>query len=262
MSPSLATQQQALLQALLDWPAQDAIEKLAIHAVDIRGRGLKAYQANAHALAQRALRAAYPVVAQMLGEESFSDLARALWHAQPPHLGDIARWGGGLAAFMEQAPQLQDHPYLGDVARCEWALHRAQFAADATPEPTTLALLAQQDPARLGIEFAPGTQSLSSPWPVAALLGAHLQQQPSLEQAAQLLRGAVGQSVVVWRQGMHSRWREALPGEPGLLQALQQGRSVLAAMDSAAPGLDFARWLPLAVQSGLLVRVTEEGLTE
>ena len=78
---TLATQQQALLEALLAWPADDAMQKIAAHAIDPRARGLKAYQANGHALAERALQAAYPVVAQLLGDESFADLARALWHA-------------------------------------------------------------------------------------------------------------------------------------------------------------------------------------
>ncbi|MDT8990407.1 putative DNA-binding domain-containing protein [Curvibacter sp. APW13] len=258
---NLARQQAALLQALLDWPAQDAMENLAVYAVDMRGRGLKAYQANAHALAQRALRAAYPVIAHMLGEDSFADLARALWHADPPRRGDVALWGQGLARFVLDDPQLAEHPYLADVARCEWVLHRAAFAADAQPQSATLELLTSQDPATLGMELVPGTACVCSAWPVASLLGAHLQGEPTLPHVAQLLHAGVAQDVVVWRQGLHSRWREALPGESVLLQALLDGRNVLAAAEAAAPTLDFSRWLPLAVETGMLLRVTTEGST-
>ena len=98
---TLAVQQQALLDALLAWPAEDAIQKIATCVIDSRARGLKAYQSNGHALAERALRAAYPVVTQLLGDESFADLARALWHAQPPVRGDIACWGESLAVWTQ-----------------------------------------------------------------------------------------------------------------------------------------------------------------
>jgi hypothetical protein len=94
----------------LAWPAEDAIKNIANYVEDTGARGLKSYQANGHALAQRALQAAYPVVAQLLGEESFADLARALWHAQPPIRGDIAHWGGGLAVFLEASAQLRKSP--------------------------------------------------------------------------------------------------------------------------------------------------------
>ena len=63
---NLAEQQQVLLHALLTWPADDATKTVAAYAIDPRARGLKAYQANGHLLAERALQAAYPVLAHFL----------------------------------------------------------------------------------------------------------------------------------------------------------------------------------------------------
>jgi hypothetical protein len=251
---ALAQQQEALLQALFDWPAQDAINNLAIYAMDTGARGLKAYQANGHALAKRALEAAYPVLLQMVGHESFADLARALWHAHPPHAGDAARWGDALADFIERDPQLLQHPYLADVARCEWLLHRAAFAGDASADHSTLGLLTTSDPAALGLALAPGAAWLESHWPLAGLIGSHTAGTPSLVEVAEMLRTAVRQNVVVWRNGLKPDVREALPGEIALLSSLAQGRSLLAALETAE-SLDFAQWLPLAAQSGLVLRV-------
>ena len=62
------------------------------------GRGLQAYRANAGALAERALAAAFPTLQQLLGDESFAALARHFWLASPPAHGDIATWGEGLSA--------------------------------------------------------------------------------------------------------------------------------------------------------------------
>ena len=250
----LARQQQALLDALLAWPADVAINNIAACAIDPRARGLKAYQANGHMLAQRALPAVYPVVTQLLGEESFSGLARALWHAQPPVRGDIACWGDGLAAFLQTSEQLQDEPYLPDVARAEWALHQCAGAADRAADLSTLALLTTENPASLGILLAPGCAFVRSAWPIASILGAHLEGQPSLQEAGAQLRACVAQDVVVWRAGLKPRFRLALDGEVQALMALLREESLERAL-LMAPQLDFALWLPIAVQSGLLMSV-------
>ena len=80
-------------------------------------RGLEVYKANGHALAERALVAAYPVLAQMLGDESFSALARALWHATPPQCGDMAQWGDTLAEFVAASVQLLTEEVLLQMVR-------------------------------------------------------------------------------------------------------------------------------------------------
>lgn len=252
---ALAAQQQALLAALLAHPAQDAIKTIATHAKEPWARGLKAYQANGHALTERALQAAYPVLTQLLGEDSLADLARAFWHAQPPVRGDLARWGGELAGFIQASEQLAAEPYLPDVARLEWALHHSASAADQTGDPASFSLLMQHDPAQLQLRLAPGCAVLPSAWPVVSIVNAHLDATPSLEAAGQRLRAGVTETALVWRAGFQPRVREAVAGEADWLTALLAGRSLSAALD-AAPALDFNAWLPLAVQSQLLLGVS------
>ena len=254
---TLAAQQQALLDALLAWPAGDATKKIADYAMDTRARGLKVYQANGHALAERALLAVYPVVAQLLGDESFADLARALWHARPPVRGDIACWGDTLAAFIQTSAQLQDEPYLPDVARAEWALHQCLGAPDLLADLATLALLTTHDPSQLHLVLAPGCAVLRSAWPIASILNAHLQASPSLQEAGAHLRAGVAQDAVVWRAGLRPRVRLVLAGEADSLEVLLGGGSLTQALEAqdGATALDFGQWLPMAVQSGLVLAV-------
>jgi hypothetical protein len=136
-------------------------------------RGLQAYQANAGALAERALAAAYPTVMQLLGDESFAGMARAYWHHHAPVLGDVARWGAELPTFIQAAEQLAEEPYLADVARLDWAVHMAQSAADGPAAPQDLALLASADPATLWLHLQPGTALVVSAHPVVAIWQAH-----------------------------------------------------------------------------------------
>lgn len=78
-APSLAQQQHALLRALRGRPGATAADAAATPLLDLldarhpqTARGLAAYRANGHALAERALSAAYPVVAALIGRDNFA----------------------------------------------------------------------------------------------------------------------------------------------------------------------------------------------
>jgi hypothetical protein len=249
---TLAQQQQAMLAALFEWPPQHAMQNIASYAIDSRHRGLKAYQTNGHMLAERALQAAYPVVFALVGAQGFADLARALWHAHPPLRGDLAQWGDTLPAFLRNSAQLEDEPYLADVACVEWLLHSAATAADAGADLASLALLTTHDPDRLQLVLAPGCAVFASQWPVASIVLAHLTDSPTLAEAGAQLRAGVAQQVVVWREGLQPRVREAMPGEADSLQAMLMKHSLAQSLD-AAPALDFSVWLPMAVRTGLVL---------
>ena len=260
----LAKQQQALLAVLFDWPLDNAIQNIATYTTKTRARGLKAYKSNGHALAQRALQAAYTVLAQLLGAESFEALARAYWHAEPPTRGDVAEWGAGLPAFVRGSAQLQQEPYLADVATLEWALHRAASAADAEVDATSFALLASHDPAELQLRLAPGCAVMASAWPVASIWAAHMDQSVSFDELRQRFQAGTPELAVVWRHAMRPQVRQIPVAEHTLLGALLSGLSFGEALDAVAtqeasddtsPPWDINTWLANAVQGGLLLGV-------
>ena len=254
MKASLAAQQQALLNALLAWPADDAMKEVAALARPPSARGLKAYQTNGHALAERAMRAAYPVLAQLLGEESLGALARAFWHAHPPVCGDVSRWGAGLADFVQSSEQLADEPYLADVARVEWALHQSASAADQSLDGASFALLTQQDASALRLCLAPGCALVPSRWPVVSIITAHLDANPALEEAGRRLRAGLAECAVVWRQGLRPQVAACSSAEAAFVRAVLAGSSLSYALERSG-GLALDQWLPAAVQSGLVVGV-------
>ena len=263
MSP-LLKQQQALLAALFLRPGE-AAAALARQTLDgllepRRGRGLMAYQAHGHALAERSLQAAYPVIAALIAHENFAPLARELWHRHPPTRGDLSHWGDALPGFLQHHEQLTDLPYLADVARVEWALHQAAGAPDVPADLASFARITHEDPQRLTLLLAPGTAVFNSRWPVASLVTAHRDRQPSLEAAGERLRLRVGESAVVWRHGL----RPCVAGCPGAdaawLGALMQGMCLPDALNAAAhrdDAFDLSAWLNNAVQQGLVVGVVD-----
>lgn len=257
----LAQEQSLLLQALFagNDPAQ-LLPRLQISGKRqaLADRGLQAYLANGGALAERALTAAYPVLAQLIGDESFAPLARHFWRQAPPQRGDVAQWGAALADFLDAAPQLSSEPFLGDVARIEWALHCAATAEDAIPDPYSFALLASGDPEQTTLSLSDGVVTLASACPVVSIVNAHLQGEPTLAQAAALLGAGAAEHALVWRQGFKPRVRLSSALEYALVLALQAGLSLETALttacgpDNAAGAFDFNDWLAQSVQTGLV----------
>lgn len=231
-------------------------------------RGMLVYQSNMLALAKSSLRSAYPVLTVILGDESMDALACAHWLHSPPQRGDVHHWGGELALYMqqpEQQVQLSDWPWLADVARCEWALHRLAFAPDGIAQPHTLQQLIDHEPQFLHLVLAPGWQVLHSTWPVQDIVNTHRQLPDDEQQRAACVQelwarvegassSVVPHPMLLWREGWQPRVRECLAGEAEFLSALEQGANLQTALDSS-PHFAFDQWLPLAVQSGLLHQI-------
>ena len=285
---ALAEQQQALLQALwtrhcpprlapnsasqTDAPetvanarAEAIAPPLALAAlVDAPWqRGLAAYRTNAGALAERALQAAYPVVAELIGSDSFALMARQFWQHHPPERGDLAEWGSALPGFLADDPQLANVPYLADVAQVEWALHRNASAPDAAPfEPASFALLGEHAPDQVTLRLPPGVTLQRSCWPVASLINAHLCGDPAMDTVAERVRARQGETALVWRRGLRPHLAACTDAEAALIDTLLAGQSLLAALEAAdtvdietdsPASFQFSPWLNAAVTQGLVL---------
>jgi hypothetical protein len=222
-------------------------------------RGLQAYRANAGALAERALAAAFPTLLQLLGEESFAALARAFWRRQPPSCGDIAEWGGALPAFIEADAQLADEPYLGDVARLEWAVHQAERAADGAAAPEGLALMAEQDPAELFLRLQPGTAVLGSAHPIVTIWQAHRSDAPDRFAAVrEAFAAGWGEAAWVGRRDWKVEVRRLDEAGARFTAALLAGRPLGAALALAGERFEFEPWLIDALQRQAIAAITQE----
>ena len=222
-------------------------------------RGLQTYQANAGALAERALAAAFPTLQELLGDDSFANLARAFWHHAPPERGDVGTWGCDLARFVATAPDLADEPYLTDVARLEWAVHQAQSAADSGLDANSLAVLTDHDPQRIWFRPKAGTQVLVSLHPVVGIWLAHRQPaETGIDRFAavrQAFAAKQAQTALIWRGAWAVQVVALDPADALLTQALCQGQSLGRALEQVTmdhPGFEFEVWLVTALQRGWL----------
>lgn len=132
------------------------------------------YRGNVFANARKALAAAYPIIEKLVGSEFFDGLAREYSRRSPSIAGDLNEYGQAFPEFLDTFPHVQDLPYLPDVARLEWAIHRAHYAADAVPlDLDRLAGLAPEDQGALRLRLHPACGLLTSQWPLARIWEVH-----------------------------------------------------------------------------------------
>ena len=228
-------------------------------------RGLAAYQANAGALAERALGAAFPTVAQLVGEASFAALARTFWHRAPPERGDVATWGAALADFIAGDAQLADEPYLADVARLDWAVHLAGSAADDDQAPSGLDALATHPPEQLRLRLRAGSALVASAHPVVAIWQAHRSGPGDDPERFAGVQAAFaegrGENALVVRAGWRVQVHALSAPDARFAAALLDAPPLALALKEAGAGFDFGSWLLGALRAGWIggaeVRVAE-----
>lgn len=169
----LATQQQ-FAAALLAPSVPQSASVLAEFKGAATARRFALYRGQLRATWANTLSQAYPVLRELVGEDFFAGLARDYGLAHPSNSGDLNCFGARFALFLDGFAAAAEYPYLPDMARLEWALHRAHFAPAA--QVAQAADWASLTPELLQASHAtlhPACCLLRSDWAVAALWQAH-----------------------------------------------------------------------------------------
>lgn len=138
----------------------------------LRGEGtlppsLAHYRGQLQAGWRAALADTYPVTERLVGPAFFAEAARRYAIARPSRSGDLHAYGEAFAAFLATYEHAAPLPWLADMARLEWALHAAQFAADAPPfDAAALAAVPTGRHGAIRLRLHPAVSLLRSTWPL------------------------------------------------------------------------------------------------
>lgn len=136
--------------------------------------GCSVYAGNVLGNWRGALAGAYPIVRKILGEGYFDGLARAYATTHSSRSGDLNEYGSDFPDFLDACADVADVPYLPDVARMEWLVHLAYYAADGEAfDPAKLAAIPPDRHAGLRLRLAPGAALFASRWPLDRLWIVH-----------------------------------------------------------------------------------------
>ncbi len=197
-----------LLSSIAPHAPLDAVARAGIYAGMYRNR-----------LAD-ALRADFPNLHRLLGDDGFLELSRAYAASHPSASSDIGQFGRHLADFLAQHPGPRGDE--ADLARLEWALAQAFTAKDAAPVGQEALGALGEAAAEARLHFVPAFQVVALQHDVLPLWDA-------LEAGAEELPAVDAQavSVAVWRTGYQVLHR-GLPAAEAEAVARAQGGASLA----------------------------------
>jgi len=180
----------------------------------------------------------FGALAEALGPDAFHDLVKTYLSMHPPTRASLRHAGSDLALHLSTEPFASIFarrcPFAADLARLEWAIAEAFFAADSPIlRPGDLARLSTADWSALRFETIPALALLRVDWPVERVRacfevgGAPTgSPAPPLERAPTIL--------CVWRRRERVRYRAIESAEALALDAAIAGEDFSTICDRAA----------------------------
>jgi hypothetical protein len=231
--------------AIVDAPPLPVQSRLAIYRNAYRVRLIEA------------LDEVYPMLHQLLGDETFESLGTLFVETHPSEHRSIRWYGRELAEFLGAMPPFADQPILSEVARLEWTLSEVFDAADAGVMDR--AALQAVDPEcwpTLRFGFHPSVRRLTLAWNTVAVWQAVSEEEDpsSPEHSPEPV------PWLLWRRNFKNYFRSLDAVEHAALDAAIAGRtfteiceSLSAHMPEAEVPLRAATLVATWVDSGLIV---------
>jgi len=200
-----------------------------------------------------ALKANFPAVCRIVGEEFFDAMARIYLASEPPVSPVLIDYGNGFPAFIGRFTPAAKLPYLADVARLEWAWLEAYHAAEAPPlGADDLAGVPADQSAYLEFELHPSLRLVRSPYPVLTIWRMNVGDGVP----GPVDFGNGGDDVLVLRPEAEVTLRSMPPGAIEFVRALAERQTLGAAMVvalSAGPSFDLASNIAALIAAGAVI---------
>lgn len=217
------------------------------------------YRNNIYSNLIDVLQSRFPAVARLVGEEFFRAAARVFIERHPPASPVLMRYGAAFAGFLDGFEPAAGLPYLGDVARLEWAWAQAYHAADAAPlGAEALRGIAPDEAGGLIVTLHPSVQVVRSPWPVVTIWSANTGE----GEPGPIDAGAAGEDALVVRPELSVEVRRLPEGGAAFLEALGEGKCLEDAATRAlveTPEFDLQANLTGLLQCGAVTGLRQAG---
>lgn len=241
--------QDEFARALLD-PEREVPADMRARDGDI-DRRFAVYRNNVVTGLIDALRAGFPAVERIVGEEFFVAMAHVYVRARPPRAPMMFLFGDDFGDFIATFPPAAEIPYLADIARVETARLSAFHAADEAP--LEAAALAGQAPGalfELRVTTHPSLHVVRSAYPIATIwaMNAGITEPAPIEDWT-------GEDVAVARPYADVTIQRLRPGAAALLDLLGDaggGTSLTLGAAIARVAAQFPEFDPVAVLADIL----------
>lgn len=142
-------------------------------------RRFQVYRNNVYSSLVNNLKDGYPVVFKLVGEAFFKGMASGFVARHLPTSPVMTFYGETFGAFIDQFKPAAGVPFLGDVARLEYARRIALHAADVRPlNPRLIHEMPVDELLDRSLILHPSVQVVESPYPIYSIWLAHMSDEP------------------------------------------------------------------------------------
>ncbi|MEH6444174.1 MAG: DNA-binding domain-containing protein [Oceanospirillaceae bacterium] len=125
------------------------------------------YRNNFYISITEYLEACFPSVKALVGEQFFSQLAKAFIIQEPLASASIELYGEKFAKFIQHCEQAKSLPYLYDIAHLDWVLDRAKSVVEYTDFPfAQLQQVSAQEQLKIRFQLQPNTVLINARCPL------------------------------------------------------------------------------------------------
>lgn len=250
---NLAALQGAYRTYLLHGRSDDLTDSIVAGSFDAEER-LQIYRNNFLIGLGAALKANFPITAELVGEDFFAQAARAFVLKSPPAKPCLFEYGAGFADYLADLPQLATLPYVAEMARFEFARVSAYHApVESLLGEAEMGRIAPEALADLPIRLAAHVQLLPLRFPIAELWQAH---QSAADLAAVEMIAQAPYTLLICRPQRSLMVQQINTETLQFLSAARQPSTLAQAADACGPEMDsdrLGRVIGLALQHRLLV---------
>lgn len=203
-------------------------------------RRFSVYRNNVAVGLINAVRATYPAVERIVGEDFFQAMALAYIRSDPPVSPVLLEYGGGFPDFVAGFEPAASLVYLADVARIEWAWMEAYHAAEADSlDPSAFSGIAESDLPMLTFSLHPSVRIVKSAYPAWSIWRMNKGDQP----VTPIDLAAGGEDSLIVRPVASVEVRRLPAGGAAFLEGLASGGELAEAAERAVrsdAGFDLA----------------------
>lgn len=158
--------QKEMREAILAAPSRTLLDAIESDRIPARRR-LNVYRNHFRKSLATGLAEVYPATRELIGERYFDAMAGFYVAIRPPRDPRICRYGHEFPRFLSGRDELEDSPYVPEVARLEWAIAELGDAPDARlADWSEFQRKSERLAGAIRLRFAPTVVLFDSEWPV------------------------------------------------------------------------------------------------
>lgn len=195
---------------------------------------LRIYRNNTREGFLTTLRATYPVLQRLVGEDYFRQMVLEYRERSPSPSGNLHHAGERLPEFLSRRYVETGYRYFADVARLEWAFQEVLVAADHPPlDVDSLQRVVPADFPGLVFTLHPAARLVSSGFPILTIWNAN---QPGADADQIIDLGSGAERVLLLRTDEDVELRRLDAAEFSFLTSIARGETLADAAEAASAG--------------------------